>query len=154
MKKYSLLLILFITISCQVSERPIVYGTDDCAYCKMIIMDQRYGSELVTDKGKILTFDAAECLIEYALHNKEVADKAYALLVTPYTDPNSLINAKTASYLVSEQMPSPMGAYLTSFSNQQTAESFLSDKGGTLYTWDELMKDLRAIRLKAIEEFE
>jgi copper chaperone NosL len=137
-----------------VSERPIEYGADECEYCKMMIMDQRYGSELVTEKGKVYTFDAAECLIEYLQYNEEMAEAARYLLVTPYTDPNHLIDARGATYLVSEQMPSPMGAYLTAFSDRQEATAFQSTKGGVLYTWEEIYKDFKSIRLKAIEEFE
>lgn len=154
MKKITILFIILALASCKISERPIVYGTDDCAYCKMIIMDHRYGSELVTGKGKVLTFDAAECLIEYLLHNEEIASTAHALLVTPYTNPNSLIDARTASYLVSGKLPSPMGAYLTSFPDIKVAKEYQDINGGTIYTWDDLMANLRSIRLKAIEEFE
>ena len=152
-RNFLLLMILFLS-SCQVSERPIEYGVDDCDYCKMIIMDQRYGSELVTEKGKVYTFDAAECLIEYLQYNAEIADAARFLLVTPYTDPNRLIDARTATYLVSEQMPSPMGAYLTAFADRKVAEEFQSTKGGVLYTWEEIYKDFKSIRLKTIKEFE
>jgi len=140
--------------SCQVSERPIEYGVDECAYCKMMVMDQRYGSELVTEKGKVYTFDAAECLIEYLQYNAEMVDAAKFLLVTPYTDPNHLIDARTATYLVSQQMPSPMGAYLTAFTDRVEAAAFQSTKGGVLYSWEEIFKDFKSIRLKAIEEFE
>ena len=149
-----LILLSLVLSSCQVSERPVQYGVDDCDYCKMIIMDQRYGSELVTDKGKVYTFDATECLIEYLQYNAEMADAAKYLLVTPYTDPNHLIDARTATYLVSKQMPSPMGAYLTAFSDREEAAAFQSTKGGVIYTWEEIFKDFKSIRLKAIEEFE
>lgn len=140
--------------SCQVSERPIEYGADECEYCKMMIMDQRYGSELVTEKGKVYTFDAAECLIEYLHYHEEMADAAKFLLVTPYTDPNHLIDAKGATYLVSGKMPSPMGAYLTAFTGRKEATAFQSTNGGVLYSWEEIYKDFKSIRLKAIEEFE
>ncbi len=149
-----LLSMILLLSSCQVSERPIEYGVDECDYCIMMIMDQRYGSELVTDKGKVYTFDAAECLIEYLQYNAEIADVARFLLVTPYTDPNHLIDARTATYLVSKQMPSPMGAYLTAFTDREEAAAFQSTKGGVLYTWEEIYKDFKSIRLKAIEEFE
>jgi copper chaperone NosL len=154
MIRQTLLLLSVVLGSCQVSERPIEYGADECEYCKMMIMDQRYGSELVTEKGKVYTFDAAECLIEYPQYNEEMAEAARYLLVTPYTDPNHLIDARGATYLVSEQMPSPMGAYLTAFSDRQEATAFQSTKGGVLYTWEEIYKDFKSIRLKAIEEFE
>jgi len=152
--KNTLIFLGLILYSCQVSERPIEYGTDECEYCKMMIMDQRYGSELVTEKGKVYTFDAAECLIEYLQYNAEMADVSKFLLVTPYTDPNHLINARTATYLVSQQMPSPMGAYLTAFNDREEAATFQSTKGGVLYSWEEIFKDFKSIRLKAIEEFE
>jgi copper chaperone NosL len=154
MARSFLLLFILVAGSCRISERPIVYGSDDCAYCKMTVMDHRYGSELVTEKGKVLTFDAAECLIEYVLHNEDIADHAHALLVTPYTFPNSLIDAKEAAYLVSGKLPSPMGAYLTALPDKETAKEFQNENGGSIYTWEELLVNLRTIRLKAIEEFE
>ncbi len=154
MHKLIYIIPILLLISCTVKERPIEYGTDECAYCKMIMMDHRYGSELVTDKGKIYPFDAAECLIDYMHANEDLAASASLVLITPYTHPNTLFNAKEASYLVSGQMPSPMGAYLTAFMDTGTAAEFKSDKGGTIYTWDEIFADMKAIRLKVIKENE
>lgn len=154
MIRFYLPVLALLICSCQVSERPIEYGADECEYCKMMIMDQRYGSELVTEKGKVYTFDAAECLIEYLHYNEEMVDAAKYLLVTPYTNPNHLIDARTATYLVSQQMPSPMGAYLTAFTDRKEAATFQSTKGGVLYSWEVIFKDFKSIRLKAIEEFE
>ncbi len=140
--------------ACSVKEKPIEYGAAECAYCKMTIMDQRYGAELVTNKGKVFTFDAAECLIDYLYYNEEVATQASLLLITPYNQPNHLFDARQATYLVSGEMPSPMGAYLTSFADREIAEEFQASKGGELYNWDELYKNYKSIRLNAIREFE
>ncbi len=145
-------LILILVCSCTPKERPVAYGTDECAYCKMIIMDHRYGAELVTQKGKISTFDAAECLIEYLYHNEELLQTAPFLLVTSYTEPDQLIDAKSAIYLVSKSMPSPMGAYLTAFSNEKAAGDYLAEKGGELYTWEELYANFRDIKREVIKE--
>lgn len=152
-KPFLLFLILWLG-SCQVRERPIEYGRDECTHCKMMVMDQRYGSELVTDKGKVYTFDSAECLIEYLHDNEDLTEAAALLLVTPYTLPDHLINAREATYLVSEKLPSPMGAYLTAFSDVTSAEKFRSMNGGVLYEWEELYQNFKSIRLKAIQEFE
>jgi len=152
MRKLVLLLILFLAASCSVKERPISYGTDDCDYCKMTIMDHRYGAELVTKKGKVYTFDAAECLIEYLYHNETASQEALFLLVTSYTEPDHLTDAKNATYLVSNKMPSPMGAYLTTFSDQEIATEFHQEKGGNLYTWDELFENFRSIKRGIIEQ--
>ena len=64
MKKPVLFIAIITLVSCTVEEKPIIYGTDDCALCKMLIMDQRYGTEIVTTKGRVYKFDAIECLVE------------------------------------------------------------------------------------------
>ena len=150
MRKSILFLTLIVTLSCSVKERPISYGTDNCDYCKMTIMDHRYGSELVTQKGKVYTFDAAECLIEYLYHNETARQDAKLMLVTDYTTPDQLIDAKGATYLVSKEMPSPMGAYLTSFSDPELAGEYQLEKGGRLYDWEELFENFRAIKVDVI----
>ena len=152
MRKFVLFLLLFLAASCSVKERPISYGTDDCDYCKMTIMDHRYGAELVTQKGKVYTFDAAECLIEYLYHNESIGQNATYLLVTSYSEPDHLIDAKNATYLVSKEMPSPMGAYLTAFSDGEIAAEYHEEKGGKLYTWDELFENFRSIKRGVLEQ--
>jgi len=154
MNRILIALVVLLFTACNASEKPIEYGTAECAYCKMTIMDQRYGAELVTDKGKVYTFDAAECLIDYLYYNEDVASNASLLLITPYTHPNQLFDARQATYLISGKMPSPMGAYLTSFSDLETAKEFQASKGGELYNWDEIYKNYKSIRLNAIREFE
>jgi len=151
MIKNSIFAFLIFLASCNVSERPIAYGSDECDYCKMTIMDHRYGSELVTSKGKIYTFDAAECLIDFLYQNEEFAIAANHLLVTPYTHPDRLVDARSATFLVNRNMPSPMGAYLTSFSNIDTAKAFQGENSGTLYDWETLFRDFRAIKRNVIE---
>ena len=146
MRMFGFFLLIFLAASCTVKERPISYGSDECDYCKMTIMDHRYGAELVTQKGKAYTFDAAECLIEYLYHNEETGQNSKFLLVTSFTEPDHLIDAKSAIYLVSNGMPSPMGAYLTAFSDREIAQEYHQEKGGELFTWDELFEDFRAIK--------
>jgi copper chaperone NosL len=154
MIRFLFIIILPVLVSCTPKERPITYGTDECSYCKMIIMDQRYGAELVTDKGKVYVFDAAECLVDFMHYHGDIGVDASMLLVTPYTDPDKLYDAKQASYLVSGKMPSPMGAYLSSFKDLATAQKFQATNGGEIYTWEELYKDLKSIRLDAIRQYE
>jgi copper chaperone NosL len=151
-RKYSLFLLIFLTCSCSVKERPVSYGSDECAYCKMTIMDHRYGAELVTQKGKVFTFDAAECLIEYLYHHEDLIQYASYLLVTSYTEPDHLIDAKSATFLVSKEMPSPMGAYLTAFSSRDVAREYQLEKDGKLYSWDELFGNFRSIKVGLLKE--
>jgi copper chaperone NosL len=61
---YTILLVLLL-LACNPESQPINYGADMCEFCRMSIVDQRFGSEIVTQKGKVYKFDAVECMINY-----------------------------------------------------------------------------------------
>jgi len=126
--------------SCKPEIKPIDYGTDKCSHCRMSVVDQRFGCQLVTNKGKSYTFDAVECMIQYI--DTQVEDKsALAIMATNTLDkPGFLSDASTMVYLVSENMPSPMGAYINPFSEQTNAAENQQINGGVIYSWTELVE--------------
>lgn len=127
--------------SCKPSPKPIDYGVATCEFCKMSIVDPRHAAETVTAKGKVHVFDAIECMVNYLAANP---DKPFEIfLINDYADPGKLIDATTATYLVSEAVPSPMGANLSGFSNHSAAQNTSDSKGGTLYTWEEIRFQLK-----------
>jgi copper chaperone NosL len=103
----------------------------------MTIVDKVHAAEMVTKKGKAYKFDASECMINFLVEfdNSEVE----LLLTNNYTEPEVLIDATKATFLISENVPSPMGAFLSAFEIKAEAEKVQSEKGGQLYTWDELL---------------
>ncbi|QCR22483.1 nitrous oxide reductase accessory protein NosL [Pontibacter sp. SGAir0037] len=136
---YALGLALFLA-GCQVEPKPIAYGQANCTHCSMTVADNRYGAELVNDKGKAYFFDSAECLMAYVNEQPEQAGKAAFLLVTDYTQPNTLVNARDAHYLQTKQLQSPMGMYLTAVADQAAAIKMQEELGGQLLTWNEAVK--------------
>src|SRR5690606_6893247 len=107
---------------------------DACTHCKMTISDNRFGSELVTSKGKVYKFDAIECLVEY----KNGTTENYAFqLVTDFNEPGIFIDAAKAWYLKSDAIPSPMGMGLSAYSDENSAISLATQNGGEVYSWDE-----------------
>lgn len=136
--------------ACKPEPEPINYGQDGCSYCKMTIVDPRYGSELVTDKGKVYKFDAVECLINYMNEN---AGTSFAHVLVSTFDEKTLKEAAGCYYLRSGSLPSPMGMYITGISDKQVAEKFDNEYGGQLYSWDELLQSfdtLPAIQPRAL----
>jgi len=127
--------------SCSVEPQPINYGQDHCAFCQMTIVDDRYASELVTDKGKVFKFDAVECLINYNLQNDLSMEQISFLLVTDYSNPATLIDASQGFYLRSVKLPSPMGMFITGFGDQAEAQRIAAKVHGKIYTWDELLQE-------------
>jgi len=136
---YTLILLLLLS-SCTVKPEPINYGEDACDFCKMNIVDQQHAAEFVTMKGKSYKFDAIECLLNY-LNRKDLSTEEMAfLLVCNYNQPGELIDANHASYIISEAIPSPMGAFLSALDDPDSADQIIEVKGGEVLSWRELKR--------------
>ena len=109
----------------------------------MTIVDRQHAAELVTQKGKVFKFDAVECMVNSI---KEIgAGNIAQYLCNTYDVPGELKDATAANFLVSEALPSPMGANLTAFSTQEEANRALKAFGGRLYTWEPLLSYLKSM---------
>ena len=137
LKHYLIIALLLMLVSCNVSPQAIDYGSDGCHFCKMTIVDKVHAAEIVTKKGKVYKFDATECMINFM--NDFDASEIELYLSNNYTEPEQLIDAKRATFLISKNIPSPMGAYLSAFKNKADAQKMQSEKGGDLYSWEELL---------------
>lgn len=129
--------------SCKPGPEPINYGEDDCALCRMTISDTRYGSELVTKKGKVYKFDAMECLASFVLDERVNKDDIHLQLVTDFNQPETFINAEDAFILQSKNVPSPMGMFLTAFANENEAKAKHDEAGGDLIKWNEVLQRVK-----------
>jgi len=123
-------------IGCSNGPKEIDYGNDGCHFCKMTIVDKIHGAQLITDKGKVFKFDATECMVNYMTATKEL--KVAEVFTNYYEAPTAFIATQDATFLISENLPSPMGANLTSFQSKENAAKIQSEKEGVLYTWEEL----------------
>ena len=130
MKK--LTLVLSITLSLFFGE--IFAQNTQCIHCNMTIKDKLHRAEATID-GKIFNYDAIECLINYI----KTKNKTHvSLLKVADYKTGELVNAKKATYLVSENIPSPMGANLSAFKNFKHASILKSKQGGILYDWESI----------------
>lgn len=135
------LLISILFFSCSQKPQPISYGKDACEHCKMTIMDNRFGAEIVTVKGRIYKFDAAECMVDFIKSNPErLASPKDMHLTVNVASPGNLIDAHRAFFLKDEAFKSPMGGNLAAFNTRQMAENNLQTADGEVLTWEELLK--------------
>lgn len=132
-----MLIIAAVLSACGGSVKPIEYGQDECFYCSMSIVENQYGAELVTDKGKVRKFDAIECMVKFIRKNPDL--EFSATVVNVFDKPGELIDAMSCSYLITRALPSPMGAYLTAFSSREKALQMQEKKMGEVFTWEEIM---------------
>lgn len=134
-------LLVGLFFSCDVKPQEIEYGVDACHYCSMTIVDKQHAAELVTKKGKVFKFDAAECMIHH-ISNID-ATKVALYFVTDYNSPGQLIDSKTATFIISENIPSPMRANLSALLSREEGELLQVSKGGDLYSWNEICSHLK-----------
>ncbi len=144
MKSLKIEFLLFVSIllvACSREPEPIAFGEDACEHCKMTIMDQKYGAEIVTSKGKIFKFDAAECMVDYI---KQAPDnfkfEKDMFLTVNIAAPGTLIAADKAFFLKDKAFQSPMGGNLASFTSMQLAQNNLQNADGKILNWNELLK--------------
>jgi copper chaperone NosL len=134
-------LILFIFASCELSPKPINYGSDGCHFCSMTIVDKQHAAQIVTKKGKAFKFDAVECMVNHLKDLDMASVELY--LVNDFQAPGELINAENATFLISKEIPSPMGEYLSAFNSRVEAENIEAENNGKLYSWEELLTRFR-----------
>lgn len=137
LKHYAILPLLLLLCSCNVKPQAIDYGHDGCHYCKMTIVDKLHAAEIVTQKGKVYKFDATECMIHFLDDIDTSTIELY--LSNNYSNPGELTDATKATYLISANVPSPMGAFLSGFKTEKEAKDIQDQKSGHLYTWEELL---------------
>jgi copper chaperone NosL len=133
---------LFLLLACSMEPQAIDYGNDQCHYCKMTIVDVQHSAQYVSSKGKQFKFDAIECMI-HDLKDKSKNDYAH-ILVADFNKPGNMIDARDASYLICEEIKSPMGEYLSAFEQKQAADSICESLGGDVFNWTDIKAELNA----------
>lgn len=147
-KKYSNFSIPFLILaltfsSCQSSPEPFNYGKDGCHFCKMTIMSPQFGAEIITKKGKVYKFDDMHCLIS-ALKKGSIKQEEIAQnLVINYQKENDFLNAETATYVVSDQIHSPMNSNAAALGNEQAASELHKTVKGQVMNWQALYNQVK-----------
>lgn len=134
---FYLFAVILLLSSCSKSPEPIQYGRDSCDNCRMLISDPKYGSELITSKGKIYKFDSIECTADF--YNNLNVEDINSIWVTDFLRPNEFININEGLFLRSKNLRSPMGLNLSAFSNATELNKIKEQYGGDEIRWNDLV---------------
>lgn len=124
---------MLLLMACSVEPEKINFGSDMCHFCKMTIVDSQHAAQYVTKKGKQFKYDAIECLLNEL--SETGTDKVGVILVSDYSNPGVMTDATLATYLISTEIQSPMGANLSAFSNEIATQNFVKMESDKLFTW-------------------
>jgi len=113
-------LLIALLSSCGDTKPEITFGKDDCHYCKMKLMDTKYGLAVVTPKGKTYKFDDFHCYQNFIKETPTEIKKTY---VVAFDQASTLIEAESAVFVQGEGVKSPMGSGIAFFTNESNALS-------------------------------
>lgn len=134
------LILTLIISSCSAKTEPFNYGKDNCHFCKMGIIDPKFGGEVVTKKTKVYKFDDVVCMVRFlqsgTLQEKEIAKK----VIINFEKENDFLDVNKTVFWASPELRSPMGSNAAAFASQQAAEKAKAGKDGQLLSWDEIYK--------------
>lgn len=115
---------------CESGPKPIRYGQDECAECKMTLVDQHYGAEFVTPRGKVFKFDDLNCLAAFQLRAANPPDPAAQSVVVDFNRANQFIPVAQAWFLHHSGLRTPMASGLAAFAAEAELEVVRRQLGG------------------------
>lgn len=126
--------------SCSANgPKPIKYGKDQCVYCKMTISDARFGTQLLTKKGRAYNFDDVSCMVAFSKEG-QVAPEEIANLYVPDYHTKKLYPVTALFFLKSEQLKSPMRGDIAAFKNESDLKHMQEKLGGEQLSWEQISK--------------
>jgi len=134
--------VVLLLTSCNSGPQPFAYGKDLCDDCRMTIMDPKFGGEIITKKGRVYKFDDAHCLVNFIKEgNAKETDIAQTVFVD-YENNRNFLDVRSAYFVVSDQLKSPMNSNAAAFSSTNKAKEKASAISGTVKNWEELKAGL------------
>jgi len=106
----------------------------------MQISDNRYGSEIITNKGKVFKFDEVGCMVEYAMVKNFIGDINQKFLVTDFATPETFIDATNVFFVQNDNFRSPMGSNVMAFDSEVSRQKFAAESGGSLLNWVDVIE--------------
>lgn len=125
---------------CKAGPKAIRYGQDECAGCRMTLVDQHHGAELVTAKGKVFKFDDLACLLAFQRRDSGRLGSDAQLVVIDFNRPNTFLPVGQAIFLHHDRLRTPMGGGFAAFANATELEAArrLLGGGGQILRWSDV----------------
>ena len=118
-------------MSCQKSgPQDFNLGKDQCDNCRMTITEQKYATQLITEKGRAYKFDDIMCMNMYESSNPDKASNAKTYVID-FPSGQFLEKAK-ATFIKGGSIKSPMGGNTQAFKDKAAAQKAAATLGASL----------------------
>lgn len=132
-------LLLLVLNGCKVEPTPFQYGKDVCDDCQMAIVEPHFGGQVITKKGRTFKFDDARCLLNFIKKEKVKSENIAQAVMVDYENDRRFLDVKTASFVQSPQLKSPMNGNMAAFATRDKAEATAKKTTGDVKTWQDLL---------------
>ena len=130
----AMIFIMLGTMGCDRKPEKIAFGKDNCAECKMTIMDPKFGGEIVTKKGKIYKFDDVHCVAKFMERRGVEMSEIDQTLLVNYNNSDEFVKVRSAEFVVSSKLKTPMGGNAAAFKNEAEAKKKAAEIEGSKVT--------------------
>ena len=102
-------------------------------------MDERFGAQVVTDKGRVFMFDDVNCMVMF-MEEEENQRHNYAYeMVVDYSNPGELLDVRYTFFLKSDDIRTPMNSKVIALPDQETRDQFNEKLDHSIYLgWGEI----------------
>lgn len=98
-----------------------IEATDNCDFCRMVISDLRYASEVVYAGGNPYKFDDIGCMRRFLAHRQSGEE---AIVFVHDFETQAWIPGSEAWFVRSAKLATPMSGGIVAFSNRNRAQAF------------------------------
>lgn len=138
MKNLVLFILIAIVASCNNDPKIINYGKDNCDFCKMTIMDDRFPAQCFSKKGKYFKFDDVHCLVEFIRNGGVWSNEIDRIYFADFLNKGKWITPDKAYLLKSEMIKSPMGSNIAVFASESERDEANKQFNGEKLKWDDI----------------
>ncbi len=134
-KSKSLLLVLSMSVilsACGKKEAKIEYGKVDCDFCKMKLMDNKFGVLMISDKGRNFHYDDINCFKRFQEENN-ISSKEIHISCTD--KPGELVPIETAYFIHSDNIKTPMASGIAAYSSEEIANKTAKELQSNILKW-------------------
>ena len=133
---------LLVTIVACSGGRPepieFTLNEENCSFCRMAVSQREFAAQVVTVTGSFDAFDDIGCLRDWVKEQKP--SETAGIFVVDY-EKGQWIDARTASYVLSRKLPTPMSSGLAAYQEQTSAENAAAGLAGEVLQWEEILHE-------------
>lgn len=117
--------------------KPLRYGVDACAECRMRVTRPGFGGELRDAGGDLTTYDDIGCLVRAMLKRHGATPETW---VEDHAGAG-FVPLLTARLVRSPRVETPMGSGIVAFRDEAAARSFATAMGGQLVALEQIVRE-------------